>query len=193
MITHKQKQRAENLVTREAAKMMKAFLKPKTQEKRPVQWADQYKGHAISLLWRCNLEKITPPVDLVMLIGCLFGERHNWSYAKYAAATFLALHHAPIPAEKTLPEGLQSRAARVIEKSGGTLKKLRKMDAYKGNIKRDYRQTLDGWRDEPLFNYVWQQKYNKNQDRQMSPHKLFRDEALEAIKKEFSSLEQDDS
>lgn len=193
MVTNKQKEIVKNSITEEAAEMMALFLKPEANQPKAVQWKNQYKSQAMRLLWRCNLERITPPVDLVVLVGCLFGERHNWSYAKYAAATFLAMLHAPIPAEEPLPEGLKSRTARVIEKCGGDLKKQRKVDAYMGNVERDYRKTLDGWRKDPLFNYVWAQKYNKDQDRQTSPHKLFRDQVLEAIKKKFPLLEQDDS
>ncbi len=138
-------------ITEQAAEMMQTFLKNTRKPPRDGQWKDKYKGRVMQLLWRCQLEKKVIPVDLVVLIGCLFGERHSWSYAKFEAVTYLAQEYEPIQLGQSLPKGAKSALSKIIKKHRGELKTPRKLDDKVDNIKHDYKiihNRAGYWRDE---------------------------------------------
>ncbi len=149
------------LVTEQAAKMMETFLHTNGRPPKIGQWKDKYKNRAMHMLWQCHLEKIVPPVDLVMLVGCLFGDRQDWSVAKFAAISFLAQHYEPIELGQDLPEGAKTRISEIIQEHGGILKESRPLDDKAGNDQRDYRRTVDSWAKDSLFLYMWGQKYGR--------------------------------
>jgi len=98
-------------------------------------------------------------------VGCLFGERHNWSYAKFEAVTYLAQDYEPIQPGQDLPEGSKTHVSKIIKKHGGVLKRARKLNNKSGNFERDYRRTVDSWIADPLFLYLWARKHKKYEER----------------------------
>lgn len=174
-------------ITERAAEMMNTFLRTNGKPPRIGQWKDKYKNSAMLLLWQCHLEGMVPPVDLVMLMGCLFGQRHDWSVAKFAAISFLAQHYEPLQSGQDLPEGAKTRLAEIIKEHGGVLKKARKLDDVAGNDERDYRRTVDSWVKEPLFLYLWAQKYDRHQARKKYDRSNLLVAAKEALSKETLS------
>ena len=171
-------------ITEQAAEMMKTFLKRTKKPPRDGQWKDKYKSNAMRLLWRCQLEKVVAPVDLVVLVGCLFGKRHNWSYAKFEAVTYLAQNYKPIQLGQDLPKGSKTHISKIIKKHGGALKTARKLSDKVGNVGRDYRRTVDSWIEDPLFLYLWARKYEKYQNYKA---KYNYDELLNVAKQALSS------
>lgn len=170
-------------ITEQAAEMMQTFLKNTRKPPRDGQWKDKYKGRVMQLLWRCQLEKKVIPVDLVVLIGCLFGERHSWSYAKFEAVTYLAQEYEPIQLGQSLPKGAKSALSKIIKKHGGELKTPRKLNDKEGNVKHDYRRTIDSWVEDSLFLDVWALKHKKYQGRKA---KYNSDELLDVAKQAVS-------
>jgi hypothetical protein len=132
----------------------------------------------MALLWRCNVSGHKPPVDLVMLVGCLFGKRHDWSVTKFAVINQLAKKYKPIKIGDPAPEGLKSFASKIIMEYGGTLNSARELDSKKGTMSRDYRRTIDKWLKEPLFLYLWEDKYYETLGRS----RKYSAEILESIK-----------
>lgn len=153
----------ETFVVEQAAKMMSTFLQKNKKPPRDGQWKDKYKSNAMNLLWRCYCEKLVIPVDLVVLVGCLFGERHSWSTAKFEAVTFLAHEYPPIRLGQNLPARAKTHVSKILKKHGGELVKARKLGGEIGNIERDYRRTVVPWIKDPLFLYVWARKYETYQ------------------------------
>ncbi|MCC6598104.1 MAG: hypothetical protein IT559_04890 [Alphaproteobacteria bacterium] len=170
-------------ITDQAAEMMKTFLKKHRKPPRDGQWKDKYKSRVMELLWKCQYTKTTVPVDLVVLIGCLFGERHSWSYAKFEAVTYLAQEYEPIQLGQDLPKGAKSALSKIIKKHGGELKTPRKLNDKAGNVKHDYRRTIDSWIEDPLFLHVWGLKHKKYQGRKA---KYNSDELLDVAKQTVS-------
>lgn len=152
-------------ITEEAAEMMKTFLRADAETPRVGQWKDKYKRDVMRLIWECHLEETAPPVDLVMLVGCLFGDRHDWPVAKFAAISFLAQNYEPVQLGQGLPEGAKTGISEILKEHGGVLKAARPLDDEAGNDERDYRRTVDTWAKEPLFLYLWAQKYDRYQTR----------------------------
>ena len=179
MLPDKRKIMTEKSIIEQTAEMMDVFFHPENKP-REAQWLKDFKNQAMQLLWQCHFEKIVPPVDLVILTGCLFGDRHNWSYAKFAVLNFLARNYAPTKTTKSLPRGTKSKVNRIINECGGTLEQPRKLNDASGNEARDYRKTFDGWIEEELFFYIWGQKYLHFQQHPQD------DGALEATKSALS-------
>ncbi len=152
-------------VIEQAAEMMKTFQQKTLKPPRDAQWKNKFKSRAMQLLWRCELEKVIVPVDLVVLVGCLFGERHGLSPAKFEAIAYLALDYEPIQRGHDLPEGTKTNISKIIKKHGGVLKTARKLSSKSGNFERDYRRTVDSWIADPLFLYMWARQYEKYQNR----------------------------
>lgn len=152
-------------ITEQAAEMMKTFLRADVKPPKIGQWKDKYKRDVMRLIWECHMEEIPPPVDLVMLVGCLFGDRHDWPVSKFAAISFLAHTYEPIQLGESLPEGAKTGISEILKEHGGVLKAARPLDDEAGNDERDYRRTADTWAKEPLFIYLWAQKYDRYQAR----------------------------
>lgn len=180
-------------ITELAAEMMDTFLRTNGKPPRIRQWKDKYKSRAMYLLWKCHLEEVSPPVDLVMLVGCLFGERHDWPVAKFSAVNFLAQEYEPIELGQKLPEGAKSGVSAIIKEHGGIQKKARDLDDVAGNNDRDYRRTMDSWIEDPLFIYLWAQKFDKNQNRKSRRSDHDRAELLAVVKKALLALNSTDS
>ena len=159
MLPDKQKEVTKRSIIEQSAEMMDVFFRPENKPKDCVQWQKDFKNQTMQLLWQCHFEKIVPPVDLVILTGCLLGDRHNWSYAKFAVLNFLARNYCPTKVIKELPRGTKSQISRIINECGGVLEETRKLDGSLGNEMHDYRSTFDGWVEEDLFFYIWGQKY----------------------------------
>lgn len=159
MFEEKNKAWQKRQVIEETADMMEVYFRPENKPKTTAQWEKEFKDRVMKLHWQCHFEKIEPPVDLILLTGCLFGDRHNWSYAKYAVLNYLARHYVPTKNTKDLPRGTKSKVSRIISECGGVLQSPRSLDSSKGNEKSDYRKNLDGWIEEDLFFYIWEKKY----------------------------------
>lgn len=160
-------------IVSEASEMMHTFFHP-PKRILDAQWQDQYKKRAMKLLWQCHSENITAPVDLVCLVGCLFGERHNWPYAKFAVVNYLALNYSPMASTKEFPRGLKSRINEIIVECGGS-KKLPKHTVL--DPRSDYRRNIDSWLKDEAFMQMWAFKYHYFKT---NPPNI---EALESVKK----------
>lgn len=144
-----------------AAILMISFWEKQKEQQEDPQWRDKIKGDAMSLLWKCEFKKKSIPTDLMILIGCLFGDRHSWTFAKYDAVSHLAYKWAPIKRGTSPPRGAISALSKILKKHGGVLKAKRPLDDSKGNIERDYRATIYGWFDDELFLYLWAEKHER--------------------------------
>lgn len=164
MLEEKNKARQTRQIVEETENMMDVYFRPGNKPKTTAQWEKEFKDRVMKLHWQCHFEKIEPPVDLILLTGCLFGDRHNWSYAKYAVLNFLARNYVPTTNTKDLPRGTKSKVGRIISECGGVLKSPRSLNLSNGNEKSDYRKTLNGWVKEELFFYIWEKKHQHFMD-----------------------------
>jgi len=139
----------------EAEEMMETFLIESKKPPYKAQWKKDYKNRAMHLLWKCNLHGRVPPVGLVMLVGCLFGDRHDWPVVKYAVINLLAEKYDPRTLGKKPQRGVRADAARIIREYGGTLKTPRPLDEEEDENSRNYAKTFDGWCEDSLFLEMW--------------------------------------
>ncbi len=165
MLLDKRKRGIEKKIVEQSSEMMEAFLHPDAKKHKSPQWKDQFKKQAMLLLWECYFEEIPPPIELVMLSSCILGKRHDWSTAKFAVVSYLALTCPPSKAVKDLPSGVKSEVSRIIKRHGGLQKKPRQLDSFVGSEEHDYRRIFDKWIKDEIFIRLWQKKYVQYQNR----------------------------
>lgn len=146
----------EQYIAEEAAQMAGDILYDRIEKK--GHWQDKLKTRVMKLLWQTHLKSVVPPYDLVILIGLLFGDRHDWPFAKFSVIEELAKNYNPPKDGKIVSRGAKSFAARILEEEGGILARPRPLNVEEGNIKRNYRATIDKWFEDPIFLYLWSHK-----------------------------------
>lgn len=146
--------RADFEITEEAERLVMELLEGKT-DKSNRQWADKYKKSAMCLMWACHTEQIPPPHGLVILVGLLFGDRHDWQPAKFHVARALAEEFDPPEDGQALPRGAQALAAKTLEECDGLLKTPRPLDDEAGNDSRSYQKTARALLADPILITLW--------------------------------------
>lgn len=152
----------ERAIIEEAELLIAEYSKldtaPKSPKGKKPHTVSEIKNRALALLWKCHLETIRPPENVIILFGILLGRRQDWPAAKFAVIDALAEKYDPPHDGEAFVRGTLRAAAQAYEEFGGLLQKSRKLDSAKGNENHRYEQTVRPWLSDPVFKALWAHK-----------------------------------